>query len=109
MSEVMPGVAQRLNSRKQELEIRIGKISDDIRHVNHPVEADSAEAVVDHENDEVIDALGNAAVEELTDINRALQRLADGHYGVCSSCGTAIAEQRLEVMPYALQCVGCAE
>ena len=109
MSEVMPGVAQRLNSRKQELEIRIGKISDDIRHVNHPVEADSAEAVVDHENDEVIDALGNAAVEELTDINRALQRLADGDYGNCSSCGKAIAEQRLEVMPYALECVSCAE
>ena len=109
MTQVTTGVAERLNSRKQELEIRIGKISDDIRHVNRPVETDSAEAVVDHENDEVIDALGNAAVDELTDINRALQRLADGDYGVCLSCGKAIAEQRLEVMPYALECVGCAE
>ena len=100
---------RRLKARKQELEIRIGKISDDIRHVNHPVEADSAEAVVDHENDEVIDALGNAAVEELTEVNRALQRIADGDYGTCERCGIAISEQRLEVVPNALECRTCAE
>ena len=102
-------VKQRLEQRKQELEERIGKISDDVRHVDRPVETDSAEAVVDHENDEVIDALGNAAVDELTAVNRALQRLADGNYGVCDSCGKAISAARLEILPDAQKCVECAD
>ncbi|RLA43811.1 MAG: TraR/DksA family transcriptional regulator [Gammaproteobacteria bacterium] len=102
-------VKQRLEQRKLELEERIGKISDDVRHVDRPVEADSAEAVVDHENDEVIDALGNAAVDELTAVNRALQRLEAGDYGVCDSCGKAISAARLEVLPDAQKCVECAD
>ena len=88
-------IKERLESRKLELEQRIGKISDDVRHVDRPVETDSAEAVVDHENDEVIDALGNAAVAELTDVNRSLERLQEGSYGACIDCGGAISEQRL--------------
>ena len=100
---------QRLEQRKQALEERIGKISDDVRHVNRPVEADSAEAVVDHENDEVIDALGNAAVDELTAVNIALQRLADGSYGVCDSCGKTISSERLEIIPDAQKCIACAD
>jgi len=102
-------IKQRLDKRKQELEERIGKISDDVRHVNRPVETDSAEAVVDHENDEVIDALGNAAVEELTAVNRSLQRLEDGSYGVCDSCGKTISPERLEIIPDAQKCVECAD
>ena len=102
-------VKQRLEQRKQELEERIGKISDDVRHANRPVETDSAEAVVDHENDEVIDALGNAAVVELTTVNQALQRLEEGSYGVCDSCGKAISAARMEVLPDAQKCVECAD
>jgi RNA polymerase-binding transcription factor DksA len=102
-------VKQRLEQRKQELEERISKIGDDIRHVNRPVETDSAEAVVDHENDEVIDALGNAAADELTAVNRALQRLEAGNYGVCDSCGKTISAERLEILPDAQKCVECAD
>ncbi len=102
-------IKRRLEQRKQSLEERIDKISEDVRHVNRPVEADSAEAVVDHENGEVIDALGNAAVDELTAANRALQRMADGSYGICDSCGKPVAAQRLEVIPDAEKCVECAD
>ncbi|MEL0083899.1 MAG: TraR/DksA family transcriptional regulator [Gammaproteobacteria bacterium] len=102
-------VKERLEQRKRELEERIGKISDDVRHLDRPVEADSAEAAVDHENDEVIDALGNAAVDELTTVNRALQRIEEGSYGICDSCGKAISEGRLQVLPDAQQCVACAD
>lgn len=44
---------------------------------------------------------------ELAEIERALARLADGDYGTCATCGAAIAEERLEVLPAAITCVGC--
>jgi DnaK suppressor protein len=41
------------------------------------------------------------------EINRALQRFAEGTYGVCEQCGVDIPEGRLVAMPFARHCVGC--
>lgn len=43
-------------------------------------------------------------VEQIT---AALDRLAAGTYGRCSSCGGDIAPARLEVLPYAETCIAC--
>jgi RNA polymerase-binding transcription factor DksA len=39
---------------------------------------------------------------------RALDRIAEGKYGRCRECGEAIAPARLEAMPAAERCAGCA-
>ena len=39
----------------------------------------------------------------------ALMRVADGEYGVCSECGTAISPKRLLAIPDATTCVACQE
>ncbi len=44
---------------------------------------------------------------ELVAIDEALQRLAEGNYGLCVDCGEAIAVARLHANPVALRCVGC--
>lgn len=45
----------------------------------------------------------------LMDLNEALRRLYRGEYGVCESCGNAIAKARLEAMPTARLCRDCKE
>jgi RNA polymerase-binding protein DksA len=45
----------------------------------------------------------------LAQIKEALERIADGSYGTCASCGTAIAPGRLEIIPYATLCVRCQQ
>jgi RNA polymerase-binding transcription factor len=37
----------------------------------------------------------------------ALTRVADGEYGICSECGTAIPSKRLLAVPDATTCVAC--
>ena len=44
----------------------------------------------------------------LSKANRALERVEDGTYGTCESCGKAIPVERLEVLPYSTLCVECA-
>jgi DnaK suppressor protein len=44
----------------------------------------------------------------LADVRRALAKVADDSYGVCDRCGAAIPPERLEVLPWAVLCVGCA-
>ena len=42
---------------------------------------------------------------ELSDVDRALERLDQGTYGRCDACGTAIADERLAAMPATRFCV----
>ena len=37
----------------------------------------------------------------------ALQRIDDGTYGTCQTCGQDIPRERLEALPFAGQCVSC--
>ena len=45
--------------------------------------------------------------EILTQIDRALARLAAGRYGTCVRCDGSIAEQRLNAVPFAMRCQKC--
>jgi RNA polymerase-binding transcription factor DksA len=38
----------------------------------------------------------------------ALERLTDGRYGVCESCGEAISSERLLAIPETAHCVACS-
>jgi RNA polymerase-binding transcription factor DksA len=42
---------------------------------------------------------------ELTDVQRALQRLDDGTYGLCDACHEPIPDERLEAQPAARFCM----
>ncbi len=53
-------------------------------------------------------SLGQNTVDLLRKVERALARIGDGTYGVCESCGQPIPVARLEVLPYATECVTCA-
>ncbi|WP_375213602.1 TraR/DksA family transcriptional regulator [Aquabacterium sp.] len=59
-------------------------------------------------DDEVI-ALLRREQGELKSVAEALERLEQGHYGLCVECGEAIAAQRLAVLPEAALCVGCQD
>ncbi|HZY59909.1 MAG TPA: TraR/DksA family transcriptional regulator [Candidatus Binataceae bacterium] len=42
-------------------------------------------------------------------IEDALERIAEGSYGVCESCGLEIGEERLEALPFTRLCRDCQQ
>lgn len=40
-------------------------------------------------------------------LNEALERIENGTYGKCRSCGGDIGKNRLEAVPHATQCIKC--
>lgn len=56
-----------------------------------------------------LSAVLDAAHRHLADVDQALVRLAEGHYGRCERCGDTIAHGRLLVRPAARRCIGCAD
>jgi DnaK suppressor protein len=55
------------------------------------------------------EALAAPLRETLAEVERALDKLDKGDYGLCESCGQPIAEARLEAMPAARLCMNCAQ
>jgi DnaK suppressor protein len=49
---------------------------------------------------------GGAA--ELSEIDAALARIADGTYGSCEQCGGAIGRDRLRALPEVRRCLACS-
>ncbi len=96
----------KLLNLKQALTNRVRAIDKDIRH--EALSSDWEEQASERENDEVLESLGNVSEQELVMINRALQRMEQGEYFICSECGAPIPSARLELLPYTTLCVDCA-
>ncbi len=54
------------------------------------------------------DPLSESVRQELAEIEAALGRIADGHYGVCLACGGPLGLQRLRAVPEARYCLSCS-
>ncbi|MCW2888418.1 MAG: TraR/DksA family transcriptional regulator [Streptosporangiaceae bacterium] len=55
-----------------------------------------------------VDGLLLRARGHLVDLERALERLEEGSYGVCEGCKRPIAPERLAARPAATTCIRCA-
>jgi DnaK suppressor protein len=67
-------------------------------------DADFAAALSDRT---LSDSILHLLAENREQVEHALDRLADGKYGVCEDCGERIAAERLEFRPEATRCVDC--
>ncbi len=98
-------IRDRLLQKKDELTARLDRISLNVRR---PLNADSKERAKELEDQEVVDALGNEAREELAKVTDALTRMESGGYGICAECSSEIEPKRLLAYPYADECIECA-
>lgn len=96
---------------KQLLEEKLGlliaradEIDDDLRQ---PGDDDWEEHAVETADDEVLEKMGSVTLDEIRQIKLALSRLEAGTYGICVSCGSKIAKERLKILPYSTRCVTC--
>ncbi|MDO9534558.1 MAG: TraR/DksA C4-type zinc finger protein [Bacillota bacterium] len=69
---------------------------------NHP--ADTGSELFERSKDL---SLHEKRLMNLQDINSALERIADGSYGQCLSCGREIEKERLETIPSSTYCFSC--
>jgi RNA polymerase-binding protein DksA len=95
-----------LEQRLAQMQSRLASIKKDVTQSHS---GDSAEQAQERENDEVVDAIGNETAQSIRVIQAALNRIEDGSYGICDSCGKDIGEGRLAAVPEATRCVTCAD
>jgi DnaK suppressor protein len=100
-----------LRAKRAEMRSRIGeelgaKMTEDIDAVLGPALDEGDLSTLETSRD-VDFGLLNMCSKTLKNINKALERLEEGTYGICEECGQQISEKRLQAMPFALYCVDC--
>ena len=51
--------------------------------------------------------LGAREKRQLAEIEKALERIESGEFGICETCGEDIAPGRLRARPFSVECVEC--
>ena len=75
---------------------------------NEGVGSESDEGEADEE-EEYMDLLPveHSLELKLREINRSLEKIKDGSYGICEHCGKEISRERLEAYPEVKLCIKC--
>lgn len=94
-----------LVARLERMSRRIDAIEADLHKEQN---ADWDEAATERENDEVLTRLDEHGLDEVRLIRAAIARIDAGTYAECASCGGDIAPRRLQALPWAATCIGCA-
>ena len=95
-----------LESQRAGILERIERIT---RVRTEPIPQDFEEQATEVENDETKFALEQELTIELRNVEHALQRLAEGTYHICASCGAKINSERSLAIPSTTSCIDCAK
>lgn len=82
-------------------------LNKDRSHATRPPTDDAELGAENFDQQLTLSLLGNEK-NALAQIQAAIERIAEGSYGRCEECGVKIPQARLEAIPYAALCVGCA-
>lgn len=98
---------------KAHLEVQLAELKARFAHLQtdlaEPLNADSSERAVETEDDDSLEAQAALVSSEIESVTRALDRIENGTYGICTKCGDEIAPARLEARPEAALCIKCAQ
>ncbi len=98
------------------LRSRRAQLQSELQRLTEPPEQSAAVAFGKRVGDgtsEAVERLATTAMarslhSSIEDIDRALEKLAEGTYGRCDTCGGDIGEARREALPASTRCVNCA-
>lgn len=98
--------------RKSALLARLGELERRAHDLDAALDApkskDWDDSATEREGDEVMEQMGESALEEIQRIRAALARFEAETYGVCVDCGDEISSKRLDLLPATPFCRECA-
>ena len=95
-----------LTKRRDELRNRLGGELSELRRYGGD-SGDSADLAFDSAGEEVSSQLAQLEAKELLQVERSLQKLRQGSYGVCEGCARKIPVTRLNALPFSTTCITC--
>jgi RNA polymerase-binding protein DksA len=109
LNEVRSQLRADVKRLSHELDESAGDLADLMRDAGEGAGSDQADVgSATFERDQEMTIVNNAR-DMLQQSEHALERIADGTYGVCEVCGNPIGKNRLMVFPRATMCLTCKQ
>jgi DnaK suppressor protein len=105
----LEGFKKRLEQRQQELRRAVVRTEEDGRAADQDTAQDIADRASSSYNKEFLFHQSNNERQLLQMVEGALNRIREGTYGQCISCGNEINPKRLEAVPWTRHCIECQE
>ena len=105
----MEEIRRELEARRAELLQRKSEVVANLIDDVPDRKGDTIDVSTDEQTESTQLKLEGRLAGELTEIDAALTRIADGDYGECEQCGDDIPTGRLKIQPLARHCVDCQE
>lgn len=99
------GLRTTLEEERDSLRAQLAELGYGAQLDYDPNFADSSQVTAERGETE---ALVQKLVAGLHDVEHALEKFGTDRFGLCESCGSPIAEARLEARPEARLCIDCA-
>lgn len=104
--------AQKIHEYKERLEKERARLLKEVHENEKPLDFGDDTDRFDEEADEAEEfsnrlAVAHALKMELEEVERALARIDEGTYGICTSCGAIIEDEVLAVSPESNLCEKC--
>lgn len=105
----LPSIRRGLDARRVELADEVASLTEP---PTYPVGNLSFGKRIGDGTAEAVERLSTTAAARslaaaLAEVERALEKIAEGNYGRCDSCLRTIPAERLEAVPWAALCVAC--
>lgn len=107
MSKKLATYKKNLLDKKRDLLRRISAAKESGENAGEVVHGDYIDQANFTQDREISYVLSDRDRQELKAIEGALDRIAEGTYGICEKCGEDVDSRRLEVLPYARFCLSC--
>lgn len=94
-----------LTDMRKEIDHEVrGATERDLAHLN-----DTSDMATDAAEGDLALRIAESETVEASEIERAIEKIDNGTYGMCEICNIKIPVERLQVLPFATQCVKCQE
>jgi DnaK suppressor protein len=100
---------RRLEERQQALRKAVSRTEEDGRIADQDTAQDIADRAASSYTKEFLFSQSNNERQLLQMVETALQRIREGSFGECVSCGNEINARRLEAVPWTYYCIECQE
>ncbi|HYG99717.1 MAG TPA: TraR/DksA family transcriptional regulator [Terriglobales bacterium] len=98
-----------LEERQQALRRNVSRTELDGRNAEEGTAQDIADRAATSYNKEFLFHQSNSERQLLAMVEGALERIREGSFGECISCGREINPKRLEAVPWTRHCIECQE
>ena len=100
---------KKLEDRQQELRRIVTRTEQDGRAADSETAQDIADKAANSYNKEFLFHQSSSERQLLQMVETSLERIRQGSFGQCISCGEEINSKRLEAVPWTRYCINCQE